>query len=66
VRDQNTEILQLALARDGHRHGVGGRGGLEADREKHHLVLRVLGCDLHRVERRVHDPHVATARAALE
>ena len=47
-----------------HRHGVGRRGGLEADGEEHHLAVGVGRAAMRdRVERRVDDADVARPRA---
>jgi hypothetical protein len=57
VGDQHGEIGQPLLGLvDG--HGVGGRGGFEADGEEHHFAGRVLPGQFHRVQRGVYDAHV--------
>jgi hypothetical protein len=45
-----------------HGHGVGRRRGLEADGEEDDLPVRVLLRELHGVQRRVDDAHVAAVR----
>ena len=47
------------------QRGRGG-GGLEADREEHHLAVGVLAGDPQRVERRVDHPHVGALGLRLE
>ena len=59
VRNQNGIILQSQRARLEHAHHVGRGGGLEADREEDHLLVRVLARDLHRVQRRIDDAHLS-------
>ena len=58
MRDQDAEVVDAAPRGLGDGHRVGGRRGLEADREEHDLPGRVREGDLHRVERAVDDPHV--------
>ena len=53
------KLVDATLAGLDHRHGVGRRGGLEADGEEHDLPVGFVLGDAHRVERRVDDPHVA-------
>ena len=43
------------------RHGVGRRGGLEADAEEHHPPGGVVARDVHGVQRRVDHAHVGAA-----
>jgi hypothetical protein len=64
---QNTEKFASRSARARkERERRRRRGGLEADREEHHLALRVLARDPQRVERRVDHAHVGAARLRVE
>src|SRR5450830_944080 len=58
VRDEDGEVRDGLACRLVHRHRVGRRGSLEPNRKEHHLAIRHVACELHRVERGVHDPHV--------
>ncbi|GAA3098960.1 hypothetical protein GCM10017687_07270 [Streptomyces echinatus] len=51
VRHQQAEVVQGEPAGLVHRHGVGGGGGLEADREEDDLAVRVPAGEFEGVER---------------
>ena len=61
VRDQQREVLEALLRGLINRHRRGGGGGFEADAEEDHFLGRVLLRELHGVQRRIDDPHIAAA-----
>ena len=66
VRNQQREVLQPPPLGNMHAHRIGRRGGLEPHPEEHHLLLRILHRQLHRVQRRINDPHVPARALHLE
>jgi len=66
VRRHEAEIGEAAPLGLEHGHGVGRRGGLEADGEEDDLAVGVRSSQLDRVERRVHHAHVAAGGAHAE
>src|SRR5579872_839118 len=66
MRYQHREVPDALPLRLIGRHGVGGRRGLEADREEHDLPVGLGPRNGERVERRIDDPDVAAARLGGE
>ena len=66
VRNQHRVVLHPLRARLPHRHGIGRRGGLKSDGEKHHTLGGIRARQLQAIERRVDHPHVAALRLDLE
>ena len=60
------EVAQALRLRALQRERGGGGRRLEADREEHHLAVRVLAGDAQGVERRVDHPHVGALGLRLE
>src|SRR5690606_20985437 len=60
MRDQHAEVEHTAMCSFPDCHRVCGGCRLEADRKEDDLPVRILLCDAHGIERRVHDAHIAT------
>ena len=63
---EKTEKLHAQRLGPLQREGGGGRGGLEADGEEHHVPFRIILRELERIGRRIDDPDVHSARFVFE
>ena len=66
VRHQHRVVLEAHLFCLKHRHRIRRRGRFKSDREEHHLLIGILGGNLHRIGRRVHNAHIAPGRLHAE
>jgi len=66
VGHQQREVLKPLVRGLPDGHGVGGRGGLEAHGEEHHLALRIIARDLEGVEWRIDDADVAAGGLGVQ
>src|ERR1035437_1795313 len=61
MRDEHGEIFQTFLRGLKHGHSCRGCGGFKTDAQENNFLRRILFRELHRIERRINDAHVAAA-----